>query len=475
MPADWLKRTVPPDVWRHLFGIFHRECTGSIAALDIIRISHVCSWWRNIINDAPELWTKVDIEARLYRNFFWTGPNAECLALVLSNSRGLPLIMSLGTADRYHERSDLEPIKVFMRAINRAKTLRISTYFAHSLLVRNPRVLKEVKDALQPPLVLEKLVVKGGKSLNGAMHLLSNAWMDVPLLKSVSIQDGPCFEGSIYDAKSVRFPFHQLMILRLELHIEGLFHVLSSTPRLVTAAFFITALYGFNPRYAKFVRLDALRDLTAHAVSEDDEVEYDIDDFTQIQPIMRILEFIAAPRLTKLSLCFWGSTWRLNSFLKFVDVSSSPRIGDFHLDTMSGSQRDKIECLKRLPFLQRLHLTMNHHVSEWPEDCFIGEVFWAALQEWDREAEEFVICPYLEKVTVGYNAQHMSAWTSCATMVEERSRRGRDVELIIIDTHKLEGQGDEDSSVLELLFRLKNSGLKLTIQRSDRSGESAGE
>ncbi|PPQ96539.1 hypothetical protein CVT26_006388 [Gymnopilus dilepis] len=468
LPANWLIRTVPTDVWRHIFGIFHREFTSSIAALDIICTTHVCSRWRSIINGAPELWTKVDVEARCYREFCWAGPNVECLALVLSRSQGLPLTMSLVTANRSPERSDLEPIKAFMRAINRAKTLSIATSFAYSVRLLHPLALMELRDGLkpEPPLFLEELVLDGGIWIDGAITLLSDAWKDAPALKSVSIKDGPCLGESIYDAKSAYLPLHQLAVLWIELHIEDLFKILSSTPRLVTGVFHITAWNGLHQTHTQFVRLDFLRDLTAHAVLEEDEVESEINYADRNEPEMRILEFISSPSLVKLSLCFWRHMWCLASFPKFIDISSSPRIEEFHLDATSGSQEDKIECLKRLPFLRKLDMTIDHYVEEWREERYIGEVFWAALQEWDAEAEEFIVCPYLEKITVGYNAVSTSrvAWTAFAHMAKERWRRStgsQKFELIITDAYELEEDG-ELSNLSPLLY-LEKYGFNLTI------------
>ena len=96
LSTNWTIRFVPAEVWRRIFQFIASTSQPFDPAgiVDIIRVSHVCSTWRDIANNSPELWTNVAL------SFDQEGgehcfPNEKLLALILRRSRTLPLTMGL--------------------------------------------------------------------------------------------------------------------------------------------------------------------------------------------------------------------------------------------------------------------------------------------------------------------------------------------------------------------------------------------
>ncbi|PPQ99869.1 hypothetical protein CVT26_009316 [Gymnopilus dilepis] len=479
LSADWIIYTVPSDVWRHLFGIFYRGSTFYSSAVDIIRLSHVCSSWRNIIIRAPELWTDIGLEIRSKDESDRTFPNAELLSLILSRSGRMPLTMTLqpwhSQFPSPHQHLILDPVESFLKAANRAKRLTINIRVLHVFSRLAPSKCQELVLEMQPAQLLEELTIELGYEppIDDCDRLVSRLWAGASLLRSLSFL-GPIiiYSDEIEWLKTTKFPFHQLTTLEMETDVPCLFSLLPLTPRLVTAAFEFPDRHGFKIEDAKILRLDVLRDLKLHATVDDGEPHSDSedeDDRDLGEPMMRLLEFLISPELTTLYMCFWGHRWSLDAFQKFVNRSPQPRIEHLRLDALGGSQEDRLKCLWMLPSLKTLQLAILQDIERVDEDDCISEAFWDALREWDEDAGAFVLCPRVEKITFGYNALSWSASVAFAQMIEsrwQRSLEGKKFEVVITDTSEYMNRFRSGGAFPDLdpLLKLKDAGFSLLIR-----------
>ncbi|PPQ99874.1 hypothetical protein CVT26_009321 [Gymnopilus dilepis] len=464
LSVNWVIQNVPSEIWRSIFDIFYHHSSIKTASVEILRLSHVCSLWRATINGSPELWTKVSLEERFARGSHWSSLSAEFLSLILSRSGDRRLIMALEspTSPSSLERRGTKPIKTFMQAMDRAKELMFDLKVIDDFLEEDPDLFTYLVEESPTAHLLEDLTLDVAYASSGCAELLSKIFGDAVLLRSASFLPSTIFLEEFEVLVTAYFPFSQLTTLEAKMDIDVFFELLSFTPLLVTVSFEILEGDGFEAiEGTNIVRLDMLKNLTLRATLDEDEVESDIegqdeDEDDLPDPMMRLLEYIVSPALTTLSLCFWRRRWSLDAFRKFMDRSSYPRIENLRLDVTSGSQEDKLECLKMLPHLRTLRLTLDHYVEQLLDDEYISREFFSSMRQRDDDAGEFVICPRLQKLAVGYNAIDIMAVTMLADMIEERwrflSSEGKNFELVVKDAHELMEEENLDEKSNPELF-----------------------
>ncbi|PPR07310.1 hypothetical protein CVT26_013749 [Gymnopilus dilepis] len=125
LSADWVIRQVSSDVWRHIFGHLYQELRDSELPHAILYLSHVCSSWRAIVNNAPELWTRIYI--KIFPPDCCVKIKLELLYLALQNSREIPLNMTFVADDSSsaNARLVIEAGKLFFGAVKRANSLEM--------------------------------------------------------------------------------------------------------------------------------------------------------------------------------------------------------------------------------------------------------------------------------------------------------------------------------------------------------------
>ena len=477
LQTDWVIQTVPEDVWKVIFEIYSHEI--SRQSSEFIRLSHVCSLWRSIVNNAPELWTDVGLDICFNERKKWTcKPNTELLSLILSRSRTMPLTMSLegGALTRVHIKSrHLKHLKVFLRATQRAKRLRLNIVLISNLLQSEIDVYDTFKKELLrfPASQLEHLALElfMPDMLVNAVPLLSYFWKAAPLLRSFVSYGNRLLTEDVRALRNARFPFRQLTVLGIEIDVRAFFKLLPLTPSLVSGTFVLAVEEDIIFYKMKCVRLDGLKDLTLITMQDDRDDYWDSEDEDEQEdgePLMQILEYIVTPHLKTLSLCFWKHSWSFDCFCTFMnETPSPPRIEDFTFDPVGVPEEDQIECLELLPFLQILNVTINHFVKDVDEEDLVGRALFAAMQQRDTETAAFVLCPRLEKVVVSYNALSSAAKTIFPEMVEGRWRdsleKGRQFEVVVQVGDPGECEPERLPELVPLLV-LKRSGLNLRIK-----------
>ncbi|PPQ71628.1 hypothetical protein CVT26_010590 [Gymnopilus dilepis] len=509
LPTDWVLHNVPLDIWSLIFRIFHHESSIRAAAPEMIRLSHVCSSWRATIKDTPELWTKVSLVTRT--NLFLHQPStkAKLLSLVLKRSKNMPLTTMNEHVHGMSYRGgpvglgfDLAPVKHFLDAVARSKTANLNLTALGAVLLGFQQNMSGM-EGLPPARLLEELTLFSvySREQPHCTELASRIWKDSSLLRTVSFHGDYITPDAVRWLQSAQFPLSQLTTLTMMADtIEAFFELLSLTPLLVTATIHIPENDEFSFEDTKMVRLESLQTLTlrtyfnkylrqsdsdsddedlygsyeaeeaeVEAVEEAEEAE-EADAAEEVHGnVMRALEFIVAPSLKVLSLHLGNRNWSLKAFEKFMDGSSRPTIERLSLDALGVSHKDKLECLRMLPFLRELELTTRQEVGK-PKRIRGG--FWGALKEWDSGSGRFVLCPRFEKLTLGYDALSKTSIAVFADFVGERwkqSSGGNNFVLLLkeADSDKLAEREILIESIAEidpLLKLTQESGLKLRIK-----------
>ncbi|PPR02019.1 hypothetical protein CVT26_008715 [Gymnopilus dilepis] len=449
LSADWVIRTVPSDVWRYTFGLVYEDFNRIpyLRAVDVIKLSHVCSSWKGIVSSAPELWRYVDVSIVVSSQHI--RPRTELLSLILRNAREIPLTMVLVAYGTLGTDSALivEAGKLFFRAAKHAKHLALD--------IHKDFPFAEIEPEIQASTVLQSLRIRQLPYHDAnVMSIVSKVWNPAPSLRS--------FTWSLNDRMSLRYikilhlPLQQLTFLDAtwEVDADTFRYLMSSMPLLDTAK-----LYGVVDRLdgetIEDIELPRLRELTLK-ISE-------IPSSTSKQ----LLEFMVLPSLKSLHLIDYDP-WFTSIFQTFL-AKSKARIEHLSLDIVGTTDETKIECLKLLPFLRTLTLRTE---SDSNADREIGWVFCADMQEWDSLTQTFVVCPKLEKLVIGYELLCDPRTTVFADMVEERWRRSLaagksfEVELRNIDLYDEIHNGEEKMQLLSEVIRilvLKKSGMKVVV------------
>ncbi|PPR05341.1 hypothetical protein CVT26_011606 [Gymnopilus dilepis] len=433
LSADWVIHNIPFDVWRHIFGIFFQQSSNDTRKS--VLLSHVCSTWRSIVTNAPELWTTVNLTIKTSDE----QSQASLFSLVLRNSGNMPLRMDL--RGMMHETTTLtypQHVWDFLEETRRAKELSLDFGVINALLATESAAYGTVKTELQPCALLENLtLLNTAYKEPNAIPLLERMWMPAPSLISFAMYGAGVSSTCMKSFQKANFPFHQLSALKIgtAIQVEALLDTLSLTPLLQAASFHGVAWEDDRDDDDRWVYdeggivLPALRTLTLQGYGSPRL------GCLLSPPLTRLLAFITTPSLTTLDL-YADRGWSPESFETFIRKSSPP-IEDLGLDICDFSQDDKISCLKMLPSLKSLDLRPRKDTGR-SDLSRLGKQFSMAMRDWDSLTESFSVCPILEKLTIDHDAVVDSAQTAFESMVQERKRRspeGKYFELVIADVH----------------------------------------
>ena len=464
IPVNWVLTKVPLDIWRCLFHIIWQESSGAIS--EVLHLSHVCTSWRNTVQSTPELWSRIDVRVSLSRKV--ATPNIELLDLMTRNSQNVLLTMSLETDGNLTADIDqlfvLEVMPLFFhfwRAMERAKSINFN--FTVLQLFRSYNIVELVRSiqaARKPrcgaPNHLQDLALTLPLQSRVITSIISHLWTSTLPIRSLNLNGADRLSlDHITSFEASSFPFRQLqrIAIGLPIDIAVVFHILSLTPSLLTAVF--SVIIGFNKDFKPRSNV-VLRSLEELSLCRQDDI------MTEFPPFTLLLKFIIAPSLKTLKLQN-DVEWSPGPFQTFLQ-NSSPRIERLHLDIQDSHQGDIIECLRLLPFLRILDLSVEDHIQL--ELC-IGREFCTAMQEWDASNTAFSICPKLEKLTINYEALSYPFDTVFADMVENRWRRSTErhnFEVKIKDAIDHEEDEERLSEMIRLLILKQLIGLNVTIE-----------
>ncbi|PPQ78697.1 hypothetical protein CVT26_005482 [Gymnopilus dilepis] len=460
LSTDWVIHQVPPDIWRHVFDLIHPKLHPFMYkdVNDIIRLSHVCSSWRDIVTNAPELWTCIDVIIDLQIPYY-VKPGVELLSLTLRNARDMPLIMSLlvleaGSSEHLKFDSIVKSTKLFFQAAKRAKHLELA--------LSEDFPFEQVEAEIQAVPLLQSLSINLPYSERGIVENLSNTWKDSPFLRSLELQGSGLHLQSIDEFQTLHFPFRQLTSLNIgcHLHIDEFCRLVSLTP-------FLTSLTSSAVRDPEDsgdvepVELLQLKELTLQG-------GYRLR--ISPEPTTRLLPYIVSPSLMALRLVD-DYAWSSRSFNTFLQ-KSSPRLEHLVLDIANLDEDKKIDCLRSLPFLRTLNFRGAAIISP------IRSVFCAAMKEWDASTREFVLCPRLEKLSIDYSDLNDTTSTIFPDMLEDRWQRSLAAGQMFkleLTTHRdldLDG-GPELASPISRILILKESGMDVQVKLDERGVRSS--
>ncbi|PPQ97329.1 hypothetical protein CVT26_006565 [Gymnopilus dilepis] len=474
LSTNWVIRFVPNDVSRFIFHIIASSSSSSIeggGTLGILRISHVCSSWRSIADNAPELWTNVVLA---YRNGVGAFQDVEFLSLVLTKSRNMPLTMEMTTKGRpiFKTSKDVKALELFLRTTHRAKILKLDIDILHALfcffdLRRLDETHSSNKSRLQvePGLLLEKLEIHAGYPVDGEIgrdYDFCKLFCPAPSIGTLALYgSGDDFVGldHITWLEDERIPFEQITSLELTCPIgsEALYDLLSLTTSLQSV--FLNYVIAVDDTVYGPVELEELHTISLGGPS------YSVTNFEPLSMMMG-LESISSPALTTLRLSFIGK-WSSKSFQNFLSISPT-QIKNLYFDIVGAGDKNRICCLAMLPSLRTLDLTSHaartincDFVKAYP----LGGEFISAMREWNDTQGQFALCPLLEKLTIDYDTLADTTGNVFADMIEDRWRRSAagekgGFELVI---KRAEHLGDDPQEMIRLLF-LKKAGLNLTIE-----------
>ncbi|PPQ74596.1 hypothetical protein CVT26_007842 [Gymnopilus dilepis] len=451
LSVDWVIDNVPPDVWRHIFGFLDLKSYEGyrVEDGDVVRLSHVCCLWRDVVNNSPELWTEVD----LYVSPMVMRPGIGLLSRILHNSRDMPLVMSLEIHGNSTAPSNLinDACQLFFREVLRAEHLDLRIY--------GQTPLQGIEAEIQGGLMLQSLCINIPYEDEGIMSVVSKLWSPAPSLQSLIL----AHIGHGFPLKNIgflqahNFPFQQVTDLEVEfdIHLDVICRLVPLMPSLafVTLNGVLDARELINP-----LERPSIQDLTLEGCQ-----------CGFPHPSMQLLDFALSPSLTSLWLkrghqCSAYSSLR---FFKRILRKSLSCLEHLYFDFTPSTDEEKIDCLKLLPCLRTLDLTAKSYRHARSE---FGSQFCDAMQEWDRSTQTFALCPQLEKLVINHETLEHTASAIFAEMIEERWMRymaaGQTFEVKIINV----GERLHDAEMVDDIMHiqaLKKSGLRVTIKPND--------
>ncbi|PPR00640.1 hypothetical protein CVT26_012336 [Gymnopilus dilepis] len=475
LSTNWTIRFVPAEVWRRIFQFIASTSQPFDPAgiVDIIRVSHVCSTWRDVANNSPELWTNVAL------SFDQEGgehcfPNEKLLALILGKSRSLPLTMGLVSTVQPMFRSvkGMKAVGLFLRTTHRAIMLKLDSRVLDVIWEdTDSGVLAKSSLQVQPALLLEGLVLGSRHEANDANDVVSELWKPAPFMRSLTLFDDFIGEATYYSLESSQFPFPFRQLTKLEftcrISTDAVKAFLTATPSLVEVVFDLLYADFKNYRGPDPTELSRLETISIYQEYRNGEDEFAKFLHFQELPFMHTLEFIKAPNLVTLRLSF-DCGWDAECFQKFV-TESSRQIQHFHFDITSAFESVLVgeECIELLPSLRTLDLSFRQVGSarKLRKRNPIGEEFLEAMRHWDTSDGRFTLCPHLEKLVIDYGAIGDMNSALFADMIRERLRRSGEggFSLILKEANMLGDTPESHSEMIRLLL-LRKSGLKLTIE-----------
>ncbi|KAF8873981.1 hypothetical protein CPB84DRAFT_1798063 [Gymnopilus junonius] len=473
LTANWVVENVPVDIWRTIFDILITQLRAPDPDSDptqaALILTHVCSSWRTIASNTPELWTDVDVcivseeEKGSSPGTDQPSLNLHTLCLVLRNARHVPLTMKLQSEPPLvPSQCDLKLIQCFLEEMHRAKDLTVDLGILDRLQLLDKSLFDDITAKAQPAPQLTKLSLRVADNVVPFPPILSTSWSPAPFLRSLLLNGAA---GVVLDdvlgLKTSQFPFHQLTTLEIDTNVstEAFFSLLSTTPSLQSGIF--KKIEGEAPAEdstATPICLPFLQVL---------QMGGDCWETEECPPLTDLLPFIKAPQLTTLKLQK-DRRISVDAFETFIQ-NSSCELKHLHMDIEESHQVEKIECLKLLPCLESFDIsTLSKSQRDRRDANYVREVLTTAMTEWDGAKREFVICPKLKKIKLDYGALANTDTTIFSDMVEarwERSGRSNEFEVeiermgvLLIDKN---GKSPNCDSETMRLLQLQESGLNL--------------
>ena len=456
---------VPADVWREIFAIVVAAAEDQTdKTLVTLRFTWVCSTWRTIASEAPELWTHINMVVK--HNGELRFMNVQFLSLILQNASGMPLTMKLSNwlfRPRPSRPLDIQLLILFLQNTFRAKSLEVPLTALRVVREWDYAAYKEVVERIQVASKLEEVALdfEGDYMDLESLSDLASLWSDVPLLHKLCIT-GPwhqtwCIRSvNVVLFQTTGFPFDQLTVLDLSASIalDAFLKILSFVPHLVQGEF--SNIRGTIPpedARPEPIDLPRLRELKlrGHASKVRTEAH-------EYPPMTELLVFFKAPSLKSLHLIS-DRDWSQEGFETFLD-NSSCRIEHLGLDIEDSDEETKIQCLRMLPWLKCLEIQRHRPYVHYSTVAYLEHAFAGAMRSWNGR---FDICPNLQQLIVDYDSLFDKSQTVLADMVEERWSRMRGDFKVVLNKAEIHGDSERTLGEIARLLTLKSRGLDVTI------------
>lgn len=288
---------------------------------DVLRMSQVCTFWRQLVHNTPRLWTAFcDIRGGRKKKF-----SEQYLALMqtwITRSAPFPIPIHISCDAPGVERV----LKSLFPSANRWKSLHLDCNRLSSLATLPPGSLE----------MLEKVHLEG----KGRIHPPVEAFLTAPLLRRVHL--------SVDETLHIPMPWSQLT--SLDLHVTSFNicrEILIECTNIVEATLYITV----SPSNAVMSELPvrALPHLEALSITFEDAESGFLGNSAQF------FQSLALPALKELDLSFIEETdWDQNVFTEFQ--LRAPNIERFEAFNSPMSSGDLIAFLRHAPALRELKL-----------------------------------------------------------------------------------------------------------------------
>ncbi|KAG6907470.1 hypothetical protein DXG01_008806 [Tephrocybe rancida] len=235
----WTIQDVPPKLWATMGTLpvdeYYDDTHSLSPAMDPIKLSHVCGYWRFVVGHVPAVWSTIRIRSKTHPN------QVPMLRLWLYRSRKNPLCISIETGSAQREWT---PVQLKLLWLLTGEACRWKEFHARL--------------SLPLPPVLLNLPVRTFKTLESAQivrHAKSSIDPFPPYSEATStsstfwraVHASPRITKVAYEAEYTelllarRFrsmPWYYLTALRITTTTSALMHILSQARRLVELEFF---------------------------------------------------------------------------------------------------------------------------------------------------------------------------------------------------------------------------------------------
>ncbi|PPQ99873.1 hypothetical protein CVT26_009320 [Gymnopilus dilepis] len=292
-----IARHVPAEVWRHLFRIHIGALPSAAKVSTALQLGQVCSSWRSIASNAPELWTDVHLSLPAEKSTAF--PNAKILDLAFKNARSKHLTMELQTLRPLsvtEVSGVLGSIGTFFGQLHRAKSLKMDCAVLSELQLGDEEGFDKMIAEVPQANVLEKLELNLNGDVLEVMYFLARIYISASSLKTLVIYGSTLYYDVFDELKKTEFPFYQLTTLHVDTltDSESFIELLFASKFLVNATF--DKVSGDLCHSGSRPFLPRLKVLKIGWVEEDEM------DFASIKE--ELFELVHAPELTELDLHF---------------------------------------------------------------------------------------------------------------------------------------------------------------------------
>ncbi|KDR71238.1 hypothetical protein GALMADRAFT_254055 [Galerina marginata CBS 339.88] len=406
--APSLLSTVPADIWRAIFKLCASRDTNpdpryhlpSVTDRSPVLLCRVCSVWRTIATNAPELWNTVHVFIDFVGNSSLT---RKILELFLERAGTLPLKITLDTSSPILSDAAEGVIDLLLHNFYRADYIAVEINLLQDIIMRRwgPLQLDEILSEGLPS--LQTLVLRASKK-SKPDACISKLWTLSPKLTKVVFHRSITFEW-LHVVNTLQIPLAQLTAL----------HIL--------------ARIGVNDLHLLFSKFKNIVECTiGDLILTDGLITHEIFlpnlrclGLTAKWNIIGFIRHLETPALTVLDMQDSGEDWQPGVFTSFI-AKSRCSLKHFGVTVLDTNEKEKLDCFYLFPDLTSLTVYKSDiNLKDTGTGYDFHYYLIEELGKWDRSKREFSVLPHLQQIEIDYEILGYGADTMLfANMVEDR-------------------------------------------------------